>query len=304
MKTLIGIITFGNLPFTQLAIHEIKRTTKAPVDFFVVVGKPDDTATGQWLAENKIPFTLHEQNWGMPYSCNDIYDHAFVGAGGIGGDYAAVIFVGNDVVVYPGAIDAMIAEAAKGQYDWVAASEYAVRSLCRDYPEARPWFHGERYAFHDFTARPWDLHANKVPGVAAAPGVTDPNWVQPDCRKDTYNLCLYTRRSFAKLGYMDSNFWPSGYFGDNDWGYRGDLAGVRACGLRQACYFHFWSRTIHQGTGTTALQFERNRAYFMEKWGGLPGAEKFTHPFNAPGQPRNIETRVADRATAERWLRK
>jgi len=307
-RTLIGIVTFGNLPFTQITINEIKRTTKSPVDFCVVAGKPDDTETPAWLAsqwresQRRIKCIRHPQNWGMPYSVNDIYDDAFKGEGNKlplrpRGGYDAVIFVGNDVVVYPGAIDAMIAEAKRGEFDWVCASEYDVRSLCRDYPEARAAFQGDNYQFTDFQSRPWDLHANKVPLLA------DPlTGVEANCRKDTYNLCLYTRRSFEQMGYMDVNFWPSGYFGDNDWGHRGDLAGVKACGLRQACYFHFWSRTIHQGTGTTARQFEASRDYYIHKWGGIPGHETYSTPFNAPGRPVNITTRQNEGEELKKWM--
>ena len=29
-------------------------------------------------------------------------------------------------------------------------------------------------------------------------------------------------------------------------------------------------------------QFEKNKAYYVKKWGGMPGEEKFSTPFNDP----------------------
>jgi GT2 family glycosyltransferase len=325
MKTLIGMVTFGNLPFTQLAINEIRRTTKSDYRLFVVIGKPDDNATREWLLEQDIDFTLHEQNLGFPASLNDIYDMAFnPGAttdiqgkqDKYGGDYDNVIYVGNDVIVYPGAIDAMIAEAARGEYDWICASEYNVQSLCRDYAAARPCFREPNFQFKDFAARPWDLHLHQVPGFdpGGATRLVEPAWVQHNCRKDVRNLALFTRRSFEVLGYADVNFWPGGYFEDNDYGRRGDLADVKACGLAHACYFHFWSRTIHQGAGTASAQFGRNSHFYQTKWGGPVGGEKFSLPFAGnphyapPGMPLSLGLKICDRGAelelVRHWMAK
>ena len=41
---------------------------------------------------------------------------------------------------------------------------------------------------------------------------------------------------WEKLGYFDANFWPNGYFSDNDYARRANLIGVRACGLAHAAY--------------------------------------------------------------------
>lgn len=275
MKTLIGIVTFGNLPFTQLTINEIRRTTRAPFDFLVVVGQPGDHATAHWLEEQDIPHLLHHENRGFPASLNDIWAYAWEDRlkAGLQTGYDNVILCGNDVVPYPGAIDALIAEAARGKWEWICASQFDVKALCAAYPEQRAAFLGDHFRFEDFTLRPWDAHAAHV--AAAPPGI------EPHQFKDVQNLCLYRRSVFERMGYFDANFWPNGYFSDNDAARRAVNLGLRGCGLPHAVYFHFWSRTIHQGLARrNEIYFQRNEEFYLHKWGGPFGAEKFQVPFD------------------------
>jgi GT2 family glycosyltransferase len=272
MKTLIGFGTFGNLGFTKLLVRGIRETATEPVEMFAIVGKPDDHATAQWLEEQGIAHRHHATNKGFPASINDLYDHAFKR-----GVFDNLIIAGNDVVPYPGAIDEMIRLAAEGEWEWICASQFDAHSLVARYPEARKFFHGDNLTFTDFEARPWELHEpTRLAELASGRDV-----IERDCIKDVRNLALFTRASFEKIGYDDVNFWPGGYFADNDYCYRARLAGIRACGLPRAAYFHFWSRTIHQeGGSTTARHFERNRGFYVQKWGGEFNAELWTVPFN------------------------
>ena len=264
MKTLIGIVTFGNLPFTQLTLNELRRTTQSPVDYRVIVGQPGDSATAAWLRREGFPLRCHFTNRGFPASLNDLWDEAN------GGGYDNLILCGNDVIPYPGAVDAMIAEAARGVWEWICASQFDAKSLVARYPAARQFFTGEELRFTDFTARPWELHQSQIP----------PPRTEPGALKDVQNLCLFRRSVWEKLGYFDANFWPNGYFSDNDYARRAHLIGVRACGLAHAAYFHFWSRTIHQGEARpNGSYFARNSAYYDAKWGGQPEGEQWAVPF-------------------------
>lgn len=273
MKTLIGFVTFGNLDFTKLCVRGIRETTTRPYDLLAVIGMHDDTATQEWFSGQQINFLLHSHNRGFPASVNDLYDVAFTR-----GDYDHLVILGNDVVPFPGAIDAMIDLAAEGKWDWICASEFNSASLVARYPDARPFFHGQALMFTDFTARPWELH---IP-VRRAELAAGDDVIERDCIKDVRNLTLFTRHSFQQIGYDDVNFWPGGYFADNDYCRRGRLAGVKACGLPRAGFFHFWSRTIHQGGGMAAnnRHFGLNRQFYIEKWGGAVDEEAWTIPFN------------------------
>jgi GT2 family glycosyltransferase len=328
MKTLIGIATFGNLPFTQLTINSIRATTQSPVDFFVVVGQPNDLQTSAWLAQQGIPHHCHEANYGFPVALNDIMDYAFrvaeknprdAGAPR-SGSYDNLILVGNDVVPYPNAVDALIEEARREDWEWICSSQFDVKSLVARYPELAGSFTGPNLNFEQWTTsrsdvvegresrvevieytplvRPWERHRD-----FHAPAV------QPDCIKDVRNLCLFKRSVFEKIGYADVNFWPGGYFEDNDYCTRARKAGVKACGLAHSAYFHFWSRTIHQGDGTKPRQFQNNAAFYETKWGGGFDHERYELPFNGVDQvlgpgALKVVSRDQEGALVEYWRQK
>jgi hypothetical protein len=117
--------------------------------------------------------------------------------------------------------------------------------------------------------------------------------VQPHALLNVRNLTLFRRGSFNTVGYDDVNFWPNGYFADNDYAHRCVLAEVRACGLRAAEFFHFWSRTIHQNVNRPhGRYFEENRKYYEQKWGGSPGAETKKAPI-----------KIGDRSQEQQMIR-
>lgn len=288
MKTLIGIVTFGNLPFTKLAIRALRETVKGEFGIFVIVGKPDDMETADYLKEVGIGYIRHEQNMGFPFSINDLMDIAKMWA------CDNLIIMGNDVVPYPEAINRMIAVAEGTRYEWICAAQFDARSLVDRYPEVRKYFTGDNLMFTDFAARPWDIHWSVAQcEIASQDALVD------DAITDVRNLCLFKRTVFDKIGYADVNFWPGGYFEDNDYFMRARRAGIIACTLRSALYFHFWSRTIHQqGGSTTPKYFERNRKYYELKWGGPVNHEQLTLP---AGMPLNIQTREDEGRIIRHW---
>jgi len=290
MKTLIGIVTFGNLEFTKLTVAAIRETTKSPMELAIVVGKPDDNETAAWLDQEGITAIRHSSNKGFPASINDLYDWAW----NLAPVFDNLIVCGNDVIPYPDAIEALIREADSSEWEWICSSQFDAQSLVNRYPEARMYFEGPELRFTDFTARPWELHSDVWPyGI-------DPNSI-----KDVRNLTLFKRSVFEKIGYADVNFWPGGYFEDNDYCRRAMLKGVLACGLHHSAYFHFWSRTINQGPhatdGSRHARFQRNDTFYRTKWGGPFGQEVYAFPFGgkafplSPSVALNGEIKIGDR---------
>lgn len=233
----------------------------------------------EYLRGKQIITLKHDQNFGFPSCVNSLYDLAFDASHyqefnwfheGKLGTYDNLIIMGNDVVPMPRTIEAMIHCADTTDYEMVCGSEFNARFLYDQYPAARKFFHGDNLIFNDWGARPWLLHKDGQAGV------------QPDTRKDIRNLTLFKRSSFEKVGYDDVNFWPNGYFADNDYGRRCDLLGVSACGLKEAAFFHFQSRTIQQGEARDhGGYFNRNRMFYTHKWHGTPGEEKLATPFGS-----------------------
>lgn len=260
-KTLVGICAYGGTRFLEIGLNAL-HANAALFDVLVIVAKSDDREMVDMLARRGIPYRIHLVNMGFPAAVNDLYDVMDVE------DYDNLIIMGNDVVPMPGTIEAMIHCADSTDYEMVCGSEFNARFLVDHYPEARKFFHGDNLIFTDWGARPWLLHKDSQVGV------------EPDTRKDIRNLTLFKRSSFEKVGYDDVNFWPNGYFADNDYGRRCDLLGVSACGLKEAAFFHFQSRTIHQSVQRDhGGYFNRNREYYRHKWHGTPGEEKLDWPF-------------------------
>ena len=265
MSTLIGMVTFGNFEFTKLAIKEIKLTTKSPYDLFVVVGKPGDRETENWLKEEGIPHIVHDFNYGFPYSVNDIYDYAWKE-----NDYDNLIIMGNDVVPYPYAIDSLIKVADTTDYDWICARQLDSKTLTKVWPETQPYFEGTLLKFTRFDTRPWDVPA----------GYSEEIELNGTPLSDVHNLALFKRTVFDKIGYIDVNFYPA-YYEDNDYVKRALFTNLKSCTVKNAIYFHFWSRTIHQETGgSTSRYFNLNRNFYIIKWGGDFGKEKYEVPFD------------------------
>lgn len=285
-KTLIGITSYGGLPFLKLALGSIRATTTTPVVVVVIVAKPGDDEMFDFVSSRGLLAMPHEINRGFPASCNDLFDIAFRKE-----DFDNLIIMGNDVVAMPGAIDALINCADITDYDMICGSEFDSRFLVANYPEARQFFHGPNNDFTDFTARPWELHKDFREGI------------EPGALKDVRNFTLYKRRVFDVVGYADANFWPNGYFEDNDYALRCNHAGIRACGLKEAAFFHFWSRTIHQGEARpNNVFFERNKIHYIHKWGGGVGQETYRIPYRegdyelAPGLVLPGTLKISDRS--------
>lgn len=295
-KTLIGISSFGGLPFLDLTLKELQRTiTRGDVHLLVSVAKPNDHEMVEFLSRRDIPFIADNHNRGFAANVNDWYDAAFTN-----GDFDYLICAGNDVIVMPGAVDSMIKTADETEFQMICGSEFNAQFLVNQYAEARQYFRGDDMIFSDFDARPWDLHRDFRNGL------------EPDCRKDIRNLTLFKRSSFEMAGYDDVNYWPNCYFADNHYGRKCDLLGVTAAGLKEGSFFHFQSRTIRQSIDRPhSKYFSRNSGHYVHTWGGPVGGERYALPYDgrgmelAPGiflEPKmKIDSREQEAAIIDYW---
>lgn len=259
-KTLIGIVTFGNLEFTKLTVQSIKDTTTSDYDMFIVVGKPGDTETIDWLnSETDITYKIHDQNMGFPYSINDIYDYAWKY-----NNYDYLVIAGNDVIAYPGCVDSIIGLADTSDYECISSFQLDVKDLISRFPQVEDKFSGDNKIFTDFSSKPWD----EFKDYNSETNIADMQLY------DIQNLCLYKKSVFDKVGYTDVAFFPA-YYVDNDYARRISLSDIKCCTLLNSRFFHFWSRTIHQGSGgSNDRYFRNNRSHYRLKWQGDFGFEK------------------------------
>lgn len=99
---------------------------------------------------------------------------------------------------------------------------------------------------------------------------------------EAFSCFLMDRELYAKVGPFDERFHPA-YFEDNDYVYRMKLIGETfAVADRAEGYAHARSSTLKTYSPNEMVEhhrnFEANRARYIAKWGGLPGAEIFTKP--------------------------
>jgi len=98
-----------------------------------------------------------------------------------------------------------------------------------------------------------------------------------------------------QIGEFDEEFWPA-YFEDNDYHYRMKLQGFEGTTVEEPSYFHAGSATLstfsHERRQMHHHNFNKNKRYYIAKWGGLPGYEFYTTPFNGSEDYRNVESRL------------
>jgi GT2 family glycosyltransferase len=93
---------------------------------------------------------------------------------------------------------------------------------------------------------------------------------------------MITKKTIDRIGWFDASFEPC-YYEDNDYHRRIILAEQMALQTPTSQYIHYGSQTIkndlqleQKNIGT----FRRNQIHYVAKWGGLPGQERFSRPFN------------------------
>jgi len=103
---------------------------------------------------------------------------------------------------------------------------------------------------------------------------------------NAFSLFL-VRYAFWSEHRFDEYYWPA-YFEDNDYAETMARLGHKIITVNTAAYAHVGSSTIARYSGPEMVehhkQFQKNRAYFAHKWGGLPGEPGlYEIPFN--GRP-------------------
>ena len=94
-----------------------------------------------------------------------------------------------------------------------------------------------------------------------------------------WSMFILSYDTFVTVGEFDENF-KGAYFEDNDYLYRCKQAGIiiEETELMNPEVYH-QSMSIRKDP-TLNENFERNKEYYIQKWGGVPTEEKYVKPFN------------------------
>ena len=280
MKVLIGVPTFGNLEYTLLSLHALEESVQEVkfaypnviFDYRIVVGKPETSVSfSQKILEEFPNLTIDnlmvhvDRNYGLPWSINDIFHNA------LSKNFDYVLLIGNDVLL----TDWFILNGLKLLHnnlgiDWLSGVEvhFPPSNAYDKIPSEVVWAKLEEWNQKNYY-----------------PEIVD-NLGRYAVIGDSFNATFFSRNLIEKIGYVDLNFYPA-YFSDNDYARRAQLVGAKMYKFNGR-YIHLWSRTIYNETykGISLKKindfiFPKNEQYYIEKWGGKPGEEKYMVPFTS-----------------------
>ena len=104
-------------------------------------------------------------------------------------------------------------------------------------------------------------------------------------KKDFYvttkDWCAFIlpKKTYKDVGEFDENFYPA-YYEDNDYFYRMKLIGKKEFKIPMIDpYVYQASQSIDKDSSLRNCM-QKNREYYIFKWGGLPNKETFKKPFN------------------------
>lgn len=90
---------------------------------------------------------------------------------------------------------------------------------------------------------------------------------------------ILPKKTYKKVGEFDTNFFPA-YYEDNDYYYRMKLLGMKYMAIPFLNPFLYKSSMTIDREPKLREFIQKNKEYFMQKWGGEPTRETYKNPFN------------------------
>ena len=170
----------------------------------------------------------------------------------------------------------------------------AINAAISQTPDA-PWW---LWASQDIAFGPGDL-TNIVHLIEDATGPRVVTGDRSDDRLLRFAYGAINRECIEAVGLLDEwTFYP-GYYDDDDYEYRCRMGGVSWITYNGAIS-HERSATIRSDPAAAAgnaRTFPMNRQRYIAKWGGPPGSERFSRPWNKPVPLSYAPIDIAGRAT-------
>lgn len=252
MNSVVAIPSVNNLSYLKKAVASVKCSF--PYELVVFVNGSTD-GTVEWLDEHSIKYIYHDKNLGCSYVNNEAMEYSF-------SQDKWLFIIHNDVILHKDCLDNMYKAMDESDVDLV----YALETItAQANPQAMKEF------FWEFT------YDKENKGIA-----TDTDEPYTGVNKAlgiNFTVRGIKKSIMDKVGYFDVTYFPA-YFEDNDYGLRCNLAGVNYGIVPSAKFYHFWSRSIHEGGvgALNSIRFDINRRYYISKWGGNIGKETIKEP--------------------------
>lgn len=145
----------------------------------------------------------------------------------------------------------------------------------QQYPDAEYWlFVGNDIQFTPGDLEKIDICIREHPDYVTLPA------------NQGHSLFAVTQCGLQTIGAFDENFYPA-YLEDSDHMYRVKLAGASWMDVPDVHAIHgeaptYGSHSVHASHELMARNLQthqRNFTYYLSKWGGSPGQEKYEHPY-------------------------
>lgn len=242
-------------PAIDSAIEAMMRAKSHGIDCrFLLIDNASSDQTKDEAGKRVSEIFSHKRNeerWGFQrsvnFGVNDAFERGF--------DVAFVL--NNDIILHPDSIWRIAERFEKGDVGLVSAMD----------------IRGELEEKNISPSEIGRLLSHEKENVDEAP-------------HPSFSAFAVDKLCWEMIGEFDELFFPA-YFEDNDYHYRMDVFGLPAIVYPPAMFYHFGSRTQNESSedGRPVVSggaFENNRAYYVKKWGGLPGSEKFKTPYDDP----------------------
>lgn len=264
--------------YTKPCLDSIKTKHEYRVLFVDNASTDETSVEASKLVSDTFAHQRNEERWccakGWNFGVRDAFERGF--------DY--VLILNNDVLLHPEAIDRLVDRFEKSKETYVTVKREDIGS---EFLKA-----GGFVPHVTETVKESDVLAMvtlmDVRGECANPediftkDVKEKEGVE-EAEHPCFSGFMISKEGWDKVGPFDEEFKPC-YFEDNDYHYRINLAGMKAIVLPTAMFYHYGSKTQLEALPGEVIcpgpMFENNRAYYIRKWGGQPGMERFNVAFN------------------------
>lgn len=192
-----------------------------------------------------------------------------------------VLIINNDILLHKDAIDRLVERFENSKTTNVPIAEPLASTLSELTPDTPP--RTQRLESEILGMVTCMDIRGELP-VPSMINVLDPDFKKdcPEAEHPNFSAFMINKLCWDTIGEVDELFFPA-YFEDNDYHYRLKTAGIKAIVYPPAMFYHYGSRTQNEATKipvVTGSLFEGNRTKYAEKWGGVPGSERFVTPYN------------------------
>lgn len=270
--------------YTLPAINSIKTKYEYRI-MLIDNASTDETITEAGkLVSNTFAHVRNSDRFGCAKSWNlgvkDAFDRGF--------DY--VFIVNNDVIFHPEAIDRLVERFEASKSIRMLKVDPKNINIALAVGEAMEiTAEGQMITEYDTLAMItcMDIHGECSNPADIFNKFSESYKEVAEAEHPCFSAFMINKTCYEKVGEFDEGFTPA-YFEDNDYHYRINLAGMKAIVLPTSLFYHYGSRTQveafnHREQMMAHESFRLNQFYYKAKWGGLPGGENFTFPFEHIG---------------------